>query len=485
MVHVFLRHVFAIFILHLPLQVAAEDAPECKTSDQLVCACEARGFKTSAPQWDACFLGDVNYATVTQVDALSARAFVALNWPVRRDAEGRAILGEPDFDATLSGDWTPVWGTWKATDAIFRGSAPPLPWDQAAAPLPAACAAIDVAKARADSGFATAVPDAVPPRLLDEWVNPDGHALLDARGTPIRYEITFNRQAYDYVASNGLWDPPKLEAYLDQHDALSFPAGSWNSGEGAGRGAIVIKTAWQVLTPEDDPTRFHKSWAYVTPVIEDGSLRHQCQLRPVGLVGMHIIYKTKLMPDWAWATFEHRDAAPLWSEIGATTAGVLASGHKPPDWLFYRNDGPKAARLNVPPKTARSDLPSRVTRFYPAGYYFGPVAANPDGHDTCGLGSQDFRCIAGRIQTDFADSVFANYILVGTQWREYSADGADSTLVPEILGNVAIETFSQSTSSCISCHRHAAPAGAAPKTFDFIFTFGRDVLERNRPSQIR
>lgn len=38
----------------------------CVPGDHLVCACEARGVGLNDPGWNACFLGDINHATLTQ-----------------------------------------------------------------------------------------------------------------------------------------------------------------------------------------------------------------------------------------------------------------------------------------------------------------------------------------------------------------------------------------------------------------------------------
>ncbi|WP_189682838.1 hypothetical protein [Seohaeicola zhoushanensis] len=475
-----------------PAAGIAQTSAACDPHDQLVCACTNLGFKPSDPRQNACFLGDVNYATITQVDPLSQRAFIALNWPVKRDGEGKAVTGLPDFDASLSGDWTTVWETWKSTNAIFRNGNPPLDWDVPGVPLPGACSEIDTAAARAAIPYSSQIPDAVPPRFLDEYVNPDGHALLDRNGVPVRFDVHFNRQAYDYVAGNRLWDARDLERFIEANKRLDLPVGTWDKGDGvpAKRGAIVIKSAWKVLDAKDDPARFHKSWAYITPVIENGKLTHECQLKPVGLVGLHIAYKTATMKDWAWSTFEHTEIAPLWSEIGATEEGAFGDGSAVPDWLFYGKEKPSvdqrgAAKLNTPPKKALDNQPSRITRFYPNGYYAGPVSAGDT--ETCSITTPEFHCLNVQLAGHFAGSPLGNYRLKGTQWLKYSPGMGGYTVLPEILGNAVIETFTQDTSNCMSCHSFAGPeVNGSPKgMYDFLFSFGRDVLNPTVPLQAR
>ncbi|SFM32348.1 hypothetical protein [Shimia aestuarii] len=461
------------------------DEANCQWQDQLVCACENANISLDDPKWRACFLGDVNYATTTQVDPLSSRAFSALNWPVTVDENGQAIIGVPDLDADRQGDWTPVWATWKSTRQIFRGGQPPLGWDDLQSAVPAACSELILDAEMAKVAYADTISRAVPPRLLNEYLNPEGHALLDAAGQPVRYDIIFNRQAYQYVVENKLWDPRSLEQYISANGKLDMPMGSWDQGADnpARRGAIALKTSWKILTDADDPERFHKQWAYITPVISEGRRIHDCQLKPVALVGMHIVYKTETMPEWAWGTFEHVDVAPTWDQIGDTNAGITPSGEKVPDWLFFKKNHSGAAQINVAPKSALVGKPSRIAKAYEPGYYFGPVGAKGYSATPCGPANQEFHCINKLMWDFFSGSVFENYHLIGTQWRQGGA--YDGLLIPQILANSTMESYSQTTSSCIGCHSYAGPSDEAGKkrVYDFLFTFERDVNTLSVPVQ--
>ncbi len=410
-----------------------------------------------------------------QTDSYAANSFAALSWPLG------ARNGVPDYAAVPVGDYATVWESWKSTRDIFqRNGEAPIPWDSRERSLPAACRDLDVAAQKARFAQADQVPDTLTPRLLDEYVNPEGHPLIDASGQPVRYEVLMNREAYDYVADNRLWDVGALDAYLVAHGKLEFPAGAWNRGALAQtRGAIVAKAAWKLLDPAvDDFDRFHKSWAYVTPLIEDGALFHGCEIRPVGLVGLHLVMKLGLFPDWLWTSFEHRALAPTWAEVGPST--LTADQSHLPDWLFYSYPEKGGPKLNRPQKDATSGVPSRIVRFYPSGYYYPPLApgVTPD----CAT-SMEFRCFNERLAEGLKDSVMANYMLIGSQWRTPPNQGAMVT--PEILGNAALESFTQNTSSCIGCHSYAKADGthADPGTLDFIFSFERDVLKRAAPAQ--
>ncbi|GAA6200267.1 hypothetical protein [Aquicoccus sp. SU-CL01552] len=460
----------------------AQAPPDCDPMEQLACSCEAAGIDPVNSTVSACFIGDVNTITANQADSFTARIFAGINWPVKLDDNGRVVPGVPDYTASLDGNWTTVWETWKSTNHIFRGNQPPLDWNSDAYPLPEACAEIDVEAAMAEVPYADRIPNTMQPRLLDEYVNPEGHALLDRNGVPVRYDVIFNKAAYDYTVENRLWNARALDQFLEKNGKLSLPEGSWiKPAEGRQRGAIVLKSSWMVMDKDHDPDRFHMAWAYVTPVIENGTLTHDCQLKPVALVGLHVVYKTQRFAKWGWGTFEHRDVAPTWNEIGDTKAGVYADGAAVPKWLFFERDHDGAARLNRPPKGPTDDRPSRVASFYAPGYYAEPIGiAKPDCSDT----DQNFWCFNARLAAGFGNSPLKNYRLHGTQWELLNSGGR---LVPEILGNATMETYTQSTSSCQTCHSYAVPEHSrAPRgTLDFLFTFNRDVLLRSIPSQTK
>jgi hypothetical protein len=464
--------------------MAASSAPltaadACLPGDQLPCACEGAA-PSDNPTVRSCFLGDVNRQSFVQTDSYSANVFAALSWPLG------GANGVPDRQAELRGDYATVWESWKSTRDIFqRNGEPPIAWESRERALPLSCRDLDVAAEKARFAGADKVPDTLTPRLLDEYINPEGDPLIDASGQPVRYEVLMNREAYDYVADNRLWDIGALDAFLVANGKLSFPEGAWNRGsaeQGVSqtRGAIVAKAAWKLLDPaRDDFDAFHKTWAYVTPIIENGAMAHGCQIRPVGLVGLHLALKLRLFPDWLWASFEHRAVAPTWAQVGPSTL-VTTQSHLP-DWLFYSFAQKGGPRLNKPPKDAVSGIPTRIVRAYPSGYYYPPVS--PGRTPDCET-SMEFECFNHRLAEGLKDSVMSNYQMIGAQWRTPENQGG--LITPEVLGNATLESFSQTTSSCIGCHSHAKAkdSQAEPGTFDFIFSFGRDVLERGAPSQI-
>ncbi len=469
---------FSLVMSQAP-DATAQSKNSCEPTDQLACACNEANVADVNATVKACFLGDVNTVTANQADNFSTQIFAAINWPVKLDENGRAIAGLPDYGAKLEGDWTTVWETWKSTNNIFRGDEPPIAWSKTDAPLPRACAQLDIKTEMAKVPYADRIPNVMQPRLLDEYLNPEGRALLDRNGRPVLYDVIFNKQAYEFTADNNLWDAESLIDYLDEKGKLELPVGTWNTKDvGPERGAIVLKSSWMVMDEKHDPDFFHKAWAYVSPIIKDGKVDYGCALEPVALIGLHVVYKTQQLKKWGWSTFEHRNIAPLWSEIGPTRAGVYPDGNAVPDWLFYGRNSDGAAKLNAQPKYVTDNKPSRIISFYPAGYYAEPIGKSL----TCLAFDQNFQCFNQRLREGFSQAAFKNYGLKGTQWEVLNSGGK---LIPEILGNSTMESYSQETSSCQTCHSYAKPDSPESKreTLDFIFSFNRDVLNKSVPVQ--
>jgi hypothetical protein len=69
-------------------------------------------------------------------------------------------------------------------------------------------------------------------------------------------------------------------------------------------GAIEVKSAWRVLTPKDDASRFFTRTVIVYEKINNVVVYFN---RTYALIGLHIIHKTANYPAFVFATFEHID----------------------------------------------------------------------------------------------------------------------------------------------------------------------------------
>jgi hypothetical protein len=362
--------------------------------------------------------------TTAAYDDFSWRAFVALNWP----SNGNGPIGK-------GGDATPLWQSWKRDiDLLVPEGQTPLPWNAAAA-VPAGCTG---------GGPDTRVLRSITKGgVLAGFLTPGSGPLIDQNGAYARFEILVNQAMYDFIRDNSLYTKAGQKSFMPG-TALSFPRGAANPGAA---GAIMVKAAWKVLGPGDDPSRFHTASAYI---LNEGR-EPVCTLAKVGLAGLHISHKTASAPQWVWSTFEHVDNAP--------TKDTARAGH----YSFNNGKPDTAANWNVVPKGKWDPIdgdktPVQVVRLK-------PVAA--------GTAALNATYTAALRQVD-PRSVFANYQLVGTQFPKRPARPQGEP-VPEMLANTTMETYLQKdvppvSSNCMGCHFRATMSDGRESDFSFILS---------------
>jgi hypothetical protein len=191
-------------------------------------------------------------------------------------------------------------------------------------------------------------------------------------------EVRRNKDAFDFIVSNKLYTQSGLKAAFASGKPISFP-----------ERAIEVKANWVPVSEVSDASLYHTNTA------SDG--------KTYALVSMHII--SKLVPNWTWATFEHR----------------LNKGRC--DYMGCR-DSFGAVRQLEPAKTPLGGT-------YPA----------------CEKTSEVKKIFAGASLA----APWDNYCLKGSQ-----VDFVTTTGVPTLLGNSVTEDGFVSTSSCLTCHSRAS-----------------------------
>lgn len=198
-------------------------------------------------------------------------------------------------------------------------------------------------------------------------------------------EVRRNPATFNFIFCNKLFTKAGLRGAFAAGQPISFPQDS-----------IEVKANWKPAGNRS-PTEYHINTA------SDG--------KRYALVSMHII--SKMLPNWTWATFEHKD-----------------------------NPG-------------RCDFIGCHDRF-------GAVVADVKAHDSPG-GQYDPCVKTPALKKLFADaglpSLWENYCLKGSQVDFVSATG-----VPTHLGNSITEDGFVDTSSCITCHSRAAINARAQAT---------------------
>jgi hypothetical protein len=382
-------------------------------------------------------------------DVYSWKAFVALNWPV-------GAGGEADTTQTIgaSGDNATVWETYKESYEVFLPSGvTPWPWGSPRT-YPPACQGVAAAGTPVFRMLTKAPQD-----VLDVMQEPfQTGPLIDQDSNYVRYAIHINRDAFEFIVRDSLYN-----AYAQTRvDSVRFPAGNPTTGV---TGAIVIKSAWKVLSPADPPGRFHKSQVLVyTAPSTDPVVAESCVLRTVGLVGFHIAHKTQSAPQWLWSTFEQVDNVRV-----PPGSGLRAS---------FNNPACTGCPVNQPlPPPWNPDVkgrPSQITRVIPIDS--ATMALNAEWQ--------------GRLRAVSDSSVWQFYELVSTQWptnpnASLSGPTPMGNPAPQFLANTTLETYVQGrvpnvSSSCIGCHNNATTTNAVFSDFSYLLERAQSVVAAGR-----
>lgn len=342
--------------------------------------------------------------------------FSALNWPAGR------TRGQPACENALGSSGPTVWQTFKTTDQVFLPDAQdPGPWRRGER-------LDNVLTLRAKADPSLPVESSVR-QAVGGW-------LTDRNGNPTYYSISLNEASYDYVVENAFYNANTV----GQASAVTFP-----------EGALEVKAAWRIMTPQDDESRFLTMDAQVMTYDSQGQSTGQTQAATVGLVGLHLVYKAPGFPQWVWATFEQVDNTDL-------SHGGHAS--------YYNPDcsGPYCTPNQSPLTTGQAiTVPTQVTRVAPV--------------------TDEIAQVNQAWQRAVAGTVFEHYQLISPQWPADPQDPGNpqGTPTPGTVANVVMESYIQPTSSCMDCHSTArVPGGGVKSNYSFIFLFaerpqGRDA----------
>ena len=376
------------------------------------------------------------------VDSMAWDVFIALNWPAPNPLTQRGV---PDRQNIIGGFYQPgegggksspvgptVWETFKGTNDIYLDPpVKPTAFDVGES-VPPACRSL--AAANPVAARRTLVMKSKFDDVLRGTKQADGNRLVDQNGQDVWYEVKLNRVYYDYVVQNQFYDSRKQTG-----KTIAFPA---SSNVTAAPGTIKVKAAWKVMGPSgtkqpDDPSKFYTTQALVLDP-DTG----KCSQQMLGLVGLHIVMKTKTFPQWLWATFEHAANAP----------DQMAGPQPNMTYNFYSAACANCA-VNTPPTKAQPQVPTQVMRVVPID----------------GLAETKNALYQAAFKTLRPDNVWQNYMLVDAQWGA-KKESPSIPNQPQFLANTTLETYLQAATNpngCINCHG----AFAAKTDFDFQLKF--------------
>jgi hypothetical protein len=302
--------------------------------------------------------------------------------------------------------------------------------------------------------------------LPDTFVGP----LVDQNRHFVRYEIRFNRIAYDYAIRNKYYDRQYQPSPGQM--PVGFPAGS-----------MIAKAAWRVIPKDAAGEAFKKTCFWVPARL---NVNGEPKDEDVGLVGLHLVIRTPKRPQWVWSSFEHVGNVPSGDKpepgksysfnYGATPTLPLpkfANADPDPRWKDKRT--PQALAENAASGEGAKLIPVQVVR--EKAIHQGTRQRNKKWQSAPGV----------------AGTVWANYELVVTQFPTRPTDdtadppgapfpsgtgeiqhvssgpGGEERRTPMSVNvaNMTMETYFQSV-SCMDCHGKAGRYG-----IDYVYSFGR------------
>ncbi|TMJ06172.1 MAG: hypothetical protein E6G97_00455 [Alphaproteobacteria bacterium] len=379
--------------------------------------------------------------------------FIYVNWPAQP-----GLRGVPNKQAPFGATGPTVWETYKTIDQVFLpGAANPGSWDvikhpaTLAAKLSAQVSSGSLRVLKMDSKVSRAVlanvarqGASLDPTVLNAITQAAGGTLYDLAGNPVYYEVAMNRDEYEYIVQNGLYNA-NTQATFAQTTDIVLPSGKTQYGE---YGALEVKAAWKILNAAEAKSgRFHT----VQALIQGTSA-----LAPavtVGLVGFHMYLPN--IGQGVWATFAQIDNAPVVPITGLPITGT---------YNFYNT------KCGGCPVNVENANPGQVMQM------------QPDDQSTPQLNAY----MQAQIKLKAPKSPWQYYKIVNIQWSQ-TTDDIGKIPAPSIkplpygkppndtVLNPVLETFIQQPgNSCLACHRTATIASTAanPPMTAYSFVFG-------------
>jgi hypothetical protein len=441
----------------------------------------------------------------TPFDNMAWQMFVALNWAA-------SAVDQP----AVTGLTTPgqrVWQTYRKVSSLFGNS-----------PVRGRCTnalALPVFYIGSD-GHGKPMPN------NEEYFQASTNLpLIDINGNWTIFERRVNDIEASYLLSPNGQSSQTLTTIPGQTNFIQHNPGGVQFTSSAtvpdsANGSIEIKAAWRIIdrAAGDDPSRYYTQSALLAvpgDLVRGG--RQFCSSGTMGLVGMHIIQRNPvdpingaLLPQWIWASFEHMDNAPaaqspcnVRNGCGTTPAtnwiNQASCGSAAPStsvrYSFFRQNsgiqGTNIAPVALLQARAGNGEPEHRLK---AEYPWNP--RQPYAHGATSAASampQATRCWAIYPTTEALNtqwqaaltklnSVFKNYMLIGTQWGGNVEPPAPPNpvpahAVPGMLSNITLETYIQNYTgsdpslpgpgSCVSCHNFATLPADNKTSANFSF----------------
>jgi len=384
-------------------------------------------------------------------DFYSWRTFIALNSP----ADGRGIDQSTPNTKTK---WEDRANFKQLLDVMLPGGAA-SEWTDKKQPPPGCKSQFE------------ANPDMMVIEMIEETFNQPFKtgALIDQQGNYALFDILMNRPMFDYIRTHKLYSKTEQMNAANSNLKIDFPAGANPPDgqiEGGDPGGIIVKVSWKILESDQEKRKFHTVDALVSMPRDDAATEPPCLRKTLGLVGFHVMHKTKSRLQWIWTSFEHVDNVPEKKEVDTRKLK--------PSYNFYNPKCNAATcKVNETPPWPWKPEPALGLKFH-SPFKSQIVRVTPLTDDTKRMNSQ--------FQSILKGTVWENYMLLSTQWpsdfrcaakqvsdpKPELAPNTDLEKEPDMncapaptfLANSTLETYSQggvplASSSCMACHGNA------------------------------
>jgi hypothetical protein len=422
-------------------------------------------------------------------DDFSWQSFVALIWPAAQGQRGVPDPAQTNFP--VSGPL--VFGTYKADWETFpppnSANPPPAPspWASFAGTANPCGSSVNVGWGDLALSSYTKfgnLGEAAFGAFFDGPIISSGFAQSPAQQQYLRYQASYNKTEHDQILGNGWY----LQSKLGNITFCSNGA-TLDGNQCPAENSVDLKAAWidMASVPKPSWPRYYVRTAWVLD--PTNSTSRKCTQRDMGLVGLHIVSKTKTRPQWIWSTFEQIDNVPV--VTGATPTA---------NTVFNLNDGKGAAMLDdnpycVPqpgnvdvtcPNGSQVAMPadaSQATRFNVMRLQRIGTPPIPGASDNTPATNSAYQKL---LAAAAANSPWQYYQLVMTQWPtpgsmpsnqgtpDHTIPGNDPNTTPVLssFANVTMETFSQRDvfGGCMFCHNATAHPGGKPQGNDFLWS---------------
>lgn len=350
----------------------------------------------------------------------------------------------------------------------------------------------------------------------------NGNVLMARNGSLVYYNImvndvaaVFSTMVYKGVANGGLPNTskfPTTQAELDVIKAYAlahnFPLVNTNNRALA----MEVKTSWvetinftstpPLPTAVNPPpylgdyitiSTFVPNYIQTSTTTWTLNMASPKRLATLALVGMHVVGSVKGHPEMIWSTFEHENNSPnnlFECNDTSGSSNPIASDITTKNWLFCN---PTATLTpitnfdisniflngaNISATTGHTISPSNTLRIKPFGWN-GP--GNPVGNtpEIPLEGISNARLIALKMDVDnnlINGDIRKKYYQVGATWNSKIKPGKIhvGTIA---LSNATMETTTQNTMSCFSCHAsELGPNRDMPRLTSLSHVFGGSLI---------